>query len=379
MVRFLHTADLQLGKPFEAVPGDSGARLRELRFEVIDRIGSVARERGVDFVLVAGDVFDANTVHERVVAQACSRLGRFPCPVFLLPGNHDCLDGPTSVFRTPAFVRQQPDQVHVLGDFEPRSVAEGKAVLFPAPLLRRRSTGDTTSHFSRELGRDKFSQAVRIGVAHGSVVGFEGQDGEATNSIAPDRAQQAELDYLALGDWHGTFQVDDRTWYSGTPEPTHHKDNDQGNLLFVEVEATGSLPRVERLPIARTTWLRHSAELASDEDIASIGRWFDALDRPEDTLVRLELRGHLSLEGQTRLDGLLQHHGARLLDLRLRGPGTVLEATDAELDRLGGQGYLRDVVQRLRSTVRAEGEDAAVAAAALQLLHQLRSEMDDGC
>jgi hypothetical protein len=48
--------------PFHWVPGDAGAKLREVRLEAIDRIGELARSEKVDVVVVAGDFFDANSV-----------------------------------------------------------------------------------------------------------------------------------------------------------------------------------------------------------------------------------------------------------------------------------------------------------------------------
>jgi DNA repair exonuclease SbcCD nuclease subunit len=63
-ISVIHTADWQIGKPFANIPGDAGAMLREQRFQTIRRIAEVARERAVDAVLVAGDVFDSDAVKE---------------------------------------------------------------------------------------------------------------------------------------------------------------------------------------------------------------------------------------------------------------------------------------------------------------------------
>ena len=52
----------------------------------------------------------------------------------------------------------------------------------------------------------------------GSIQGF-GSDGEASNYIEPTRPDTAGLAYLAMGDWHRQVQINDRVWYSGTPEP----------------------------------------------------------------------------------------------------------------------------------------------------------------
>ena len=57
-VTVLHTADWHLGKPFGSIEGDVAALLREERFDAVARLADLARERQVDAVIVAGDVFD---------------------------------------------------------------------------------------------------------------------------------------------------------------------------------------------------------------------------------------------------------------------------------------------------------------------------------
>ena len=51
-----------------------------------------------------------------------------------------------------------------------------------------------------------------------------GSDGEArelrSHPLAP---KSAGLAYLALGDWHRQIQINERIWYSGTPEPDQFK------------------------------------------------------------------------------------------------------------------------------------------------------------
>src|SRR3546814_8603749 len=88
-MRFLHTADWQLGKPFGRFEPEVRAALGEARFDAIDRIGEVAAANQVEHVIVAGDVFDTEGPEDRVIVQAVSRMQRYPCRWWLLPGNHD--------------------------------------------------------------------------------------------------------------------------------------------------------------------------------------------------------------------------------------------------------------------------------------------------
>jgi DNA polymerase IIIc chi subunit len=252
MVRFLHTADLQIGMPFRWADERARQKLREYREQSIETLGDLAERHEVDFVVVAGDFFDANTVGDDVIMRACRRLGTISVPVYILPGNHDFAGGPDSVYQRETFVENKPPPVRVLDRRKAYPVQEAQSVILAAPLRSARATGDTTSHIRPELGREEAPDAVRIGLAHGGVVDFS--EGEAMNRIDPERAAKADLDYLALGDWHGLKQVGRRTWYSGTPEPTGFLQNDPGHVLLVEVEAPGALPRVEALDTALWTY-----------------------------------------------------------------------------------------------------------------------------
>ncbi|MBB3877392.1 DNA repair exonuclease SbcCD nuclease subunit, partial [Sphingomonas aquatilis] len=89
MLRLIHTADWQLGKPYGRFDSDVRAALSEARFDAIDAIGKAAAEHEVRHVLVAGDVFDTEGPEDRVIVQAVSRMQRYACTWWLLPGNHD--------------------------------------------------------------------------------------------------------------------------------------------------------------------------------------------------------------------------------------------------------------------------------------------------
>ena len=59
MIRFIHSADWQIGRSFAGMADDTAARLRAARVEVVDRIGQIAAAEQASFVLVAGDVYDS--------------------------------------------------------------------------------------------------------------------------------------------------------------------------------------------------------------------------------------------------------------------------------------------------------------------------------
>ena len=77
-MRFLHTADWQLGKPFGRFDPEVRAALSEARFDAIDRIGEAAAAQQVVHVIVAGDIFDTEGPEDQVIVLAMSRMQRYP-------------------------------------------------------------------------------------------------------------------------------------------------------------------------------------------------------------------------------------------------------------------------------------------------------------
>ena len=89
-LRFLHTADLQLGMKLRFVTGDRGARLRAQRFDTLRALGPLAHERSATAIVIAGDFLDDNAVGPDTLQLAADALDSLaPLPVLILPGNHD--------------------------------------------------------------------------------------------------------------------------------------------------------------------------------------------------------------------------------------------------------------------------------------------------
>jgi DNA repair exonuclease SbcCD nuclease subunit len=88
-ISFLHTADWQIGRQYGQFDDDDAAVLAEARLETVARLAALARERGVDAVLVAGDVFDTQAVSDRSIRRLFDALAGYAGPWVMIPGNHD--------------------------------------------------------------------------------------------------------------------------------------------------------------------------------------------------------------------------------------------------------------------------------------------------
>lgn len=292
MIKFLHTADLQLGMKAEDA-GERGERLREARFDALQKIVSTAREDEVDFILIAGDMFEHNQVASRTVLRAVQLLqDAAPISVYILPGNHDWYDA-SSVYQRGEF--SEAGNVTVLSAPEPVEVADG-CTLYPCPVTERWSMADPTVWIPPR----EDDARIRIGVAHGTLP-IPGE--ERVLPIETDTAQRKGLDYLALGHTHGLRLYDSgRIAYPGTPEQTGFGEDGAGQVLVVSIEA-GQPPSAEPRRTGALTWLTWDRTVAEpmDEAMSSLQDEIQALDDGPNTLLRLRLDGTVSAGNLPRL------------------------------------------------------------------------------
>jgi DNA repair exonuclease SbcCD nuclease subunit len=359
-MKFVHTSDWQLGKPFGRAPDHARGALREARLDAIDAIGALAAREGA-FVVVAGDVFDSPSPSDRAIGNAVSRMERQPSVRwYLLPGNHDPARAEGLWSRVAKLNARNVILLHERTSVE----VQADLWILPAPLMHRRAAGDPTAWLdSAETPRG----ARRIGVAHGQVLEFGGVDVDAQSLISGGRAASARLDYLALGDRHIAHRIDARTHHSGTPEPDDH--GATGSVNVVELGAPGEEPHVTAAPIARHSWLRRTWNVASLQDLRREASRLDLELKLTDLVLHLTLEGVVSIEARAEIFGHLEDvvsHQVRWLDVH--GDGLICRPTDDDLGAIDAQGVLREAAERLKALAADAGVDAPLAQAALERL-----------
>jgi len=341
--------------------------LRLRRLDTVKAIAELARERQVDAVLVAGDVFEDNAVSDETLRRTMHALAPFEGPWVLLPGNHDAglTQSAWSRLRRLAVV---PANVMLADRPEPIALCGGQLVVLPAPLRRRHEVGDLTDWFDT-LRSD--AGVLRVGLAHGTVTNRLPAAAEAHNPIADTRVETANLDYLALGDWHGTLEVANRTWYAGTPEPDRFKTNEPGNVLLVTLRESGAPPQVEKIPVGCYRWVRLTFDVMDDRALAVLDSRLAALGESGRTLVRLKLTGTVDLATRQALDTLLDGWRARLHFLDVDDAALLARAGPDDIAELGATGFVRDAIETLVGIESDAGHpDHADAGRALQLLYR---------
>ncbi|MFV0284240.1 MAG: exonuclease SbcCD subunit D [Castellaniella sp.] len=342
MPRFLHTADWQIGRQYGRFAPEDATVLAEARFAAVERIAALAAQERVDAVLVAGDVFDAQTVSDRTIRRLFNALRAFAGPWILIPGNHDAALA-ESVWTRAQRLDAVPPGVCLLLEPGVRVFPESGFAVLAAPLTRRQTHEDLTAWFD---AAQTPAGLARIGLAHGSVQGILAEDIDSPNPIQNDRARCARLDYLALGDWHGFKQIDAHTVYSGTPEPERFRDNGSGRVVRVVVSGPGQVPEVEPLAVGHYRWLAWHERLAVASDLDLLVERLDGL--PPETVLDLTLTGAIDLVGERRLDRALSVLQGRCRSLQVHRAGLRLEPTVEDLAALRADGYVGEVIAQLR-------------------------------
>ncbi len=331
MVRFLHTADWQMG--MKATDASAlGRQLREARFATLRRVAVLAKERSCDFVLAAGDLFEHNQVSPETVTRTLQIFGDIaPIPVYMLPGNHDWYDA-GSVYRRDIF--RSYENIVVLGRRAPVAIG-ANCMLYPCPVFRRWEMDEPTGWIPVREDEEE----IRIGVAHGSLMPLAEPD--PVLPVPEDVVTRKSLDYLALGHYHSLRRVaDDRVAYPGTPEPTRFGEADAGWVLEVELQGPGQPPRITPHRVGRLRWLEWREELEGNvcEVIGDLDRRISALEDPDHTLLRLTLTGSVNADELVILEDFRNRLDARrenrsILFTQLREEVMTTESLDGALHR----------------------------------------------
>ncbi|TYO94467.1 metallophosphoesterase family protein [Desulfallas thermosapovorans] len=330
---FIHAADLHLDSPFRgydqidfADPDTRENVLRQLRdctFTALDNIVRACLLYRVDFLVLAGDIYDLTDRSLRAQLRfqsAMERLAEAGIPVFVAHGNHDHDDGrraaltwPGNVYFFPAgevaawpVIRSEREIARVYGISYPRrDVCENYAALF-----------------KREP-----DAPFAVAVLHCNV----GGDTEHAN-YAPCHLQelvQAGFDYWALGHVHRrNLLYKQNPWivYPGNTQGRHPRETGARGCYLVRVQDSGATA-LEFLPVDCVRWEHVQVPI---DGLATEQELLDKIDERlallrhqhggRSVVARLELNGrgalHRSLKHAGVLEGILEEMRGRFA-----GPG----------------------------------------------------------
>ncbi|MBN1106813.1 MAG: DNA repair exonuclease [Deltaproteobacteria bacterium] len=194
---FVHTADLHLDSPFSSISQNAPEVAGVMRDATLHAFESVIRlclRKKVDFLLVAGDVYDGADRNLRAQVRfrdGLVRLHEAGICSFIVHGNHDPLEGWSSSL-------EWPPSVHIFGDqVETAGARKGDALLARVQGISY-AKREERRNLSLLFGRK--DATFHIGLLHANVGQDTGHEAYAPCSL--DDLRRAGMDYWALGHVH---------------------------------------------------------------------------------------------------------------------------------------------------------------------------------
>lgn len=275
---FIHAADLHLDSPFRgfeqvadvAAPVRENVlgQLRNCTFGALANIVEACFENQVDFLVLAGDIFDLADRSLRAqlrFREAMEKLAERGIRVFVAWGNHDHDEG----FRVQL---TWPENVHFFspGEVEAcpvvrrgREIARVHGISYP----RR----EVTENYARLFQRHP-DAPFSVAVLHCNVGGIPEHENYAPCQL--DDLRKSRFDYWALGHVHGrrVFQdADPAIVYPGSPQGRNPREGTERGCYLVRVAENG-LVTLEFLPVDTVRWVELPVSIAgmnSEDDLLS--------------------------------------------------------------------------------------------------------------
>jgi DNA repair protein SbcD/Mre11 len=305
MIKFLHCADLHLDSPFKglsSLPEGMLKRLFESTFLSFTRLIDIAIKEEVDFVIIAGDLYDSGqrSLKAQSYLKKCfTKLESHNIEVYISHGNHDPLDGQWIAL-------DWPNNVHF---FQGNSIQtfcyerEGKRVacLHGFSYETAAVTDNRTIHFP-----EKRDELYHIGILHGQADGYSGHSRYAPFLLS--ELLKKGYDYWALGHIHKKIDLNDEppVRYSGNIQGRHSAETGEKGGYIVTLNGNQTSSRF--YSTSDIEW--HEAVIGCDE-AESLQEVITLCEKTKDTyrhqtkgvFLSIKLTGHTPLYEEL-LDGV---------------------------------------------------------------------------
>ncbi len=254
MAKFLHLADIHLG--FDRY--DSPERSKDFFRALHSALDLYALQPAVDFVLIAGDLFEHRNIKPATLnqAQVCLQtLKQANIPVLAIEGNHD-----NRPYGTPTSWLKYLSEWGLVILLEPNQGGPEEDVLSPWDAQQRRGSYIDLDCGVRVIGSNWYGSAapraieqlaaaiadLPPGPSHSILMFHHGLEGQIARYAGALRysdlrpLRQAGIDYLALGHIHKHYTVDDWVFNPGSLEANNIEESQyKRGAYLVEMGPTG--------------------------------------------------------------------------------------------------------------------------------------------
>jgi DNA repair exonuclease SbcCD nuclease subunit len=376
---FLHAADIHLDSPLRGLERYEHApveRIRSATRRAFERMIDLALERRVDFVLIAGDLYDGDWRDFNTGLYLVKQLGRLRdanIPVYVISGNHDAANKMTRSLRLPGNVR-------VLDDSRPETIRldDLGVAIHGQSFARAAVTENLAAGYP-----DAVSGWVNIGLLHTGLTGLEGHERYAPCTI--DDLRGRGYDYWALGHIHTrrTHCNDPLVVFPGNPQGRHIRESGEKGCVLTSIGPGDRIaPMFHRLDMVRWERSRVDAtELASEADLlARVSSVLDELLRSEpdpDRLLAVRVVVHGTAPLHDRLHAEAERYVAEVRNLALeRGAERLwIEKVEFQTRRMRSPSLPDGPIEELQEVLDELRADPAALAALGEELGELKRKL----
>lgn len=228
-VKILHCSDIHFDTPFKELPKEVGTMRRAELRESFSKIINRGIDEEVDLVLLAGDLFDNDTIEKSTltfIKDQMNKLEKLNIRVFISAGNHD-------PYNKKSFYNMVNlgKNVHIFKDeIERIEIPELNTVVYGASFKEKYIRESKLKYFTP---KEEDKDLIKIMVLHGDLGNNE--TGEY-NPLLFKEIEESKMDYIALGHIHkfsGIKRIGKTYYaYSGCPEGRgFDEEGDKGVIL----------------------------------------------------------------------------------------------------------------------------------------------------
>ncbi|MCD8317073.1 MAG: DNA repair exonuclease [Eggerthellaceae bacterium] len=274
---FIHAADLHIGAPFRGLRDLSPSwseRLRRAIIEAYGRVVDAAIEHSVDFVLMAGDIFDeADASYRDYVSffEGLERLSDAGISSYLCTGNHDpYVSWEKNFVKLPerAYMMPPTGPGYMLYERKgrPECIIVGRNYynsVFPED--KNVAEGLSRDYAIAALGSKAAQAPFGVGILH---TGLSLDPRKAPAD--PEQLKKSGIDYWALGHIHRRWQDSEdepRMAFSGCIQGRDILESGKRGINLVTL-STDAPPKIEFIPTASVVWERISVDISSCQTLS---------------------------------------------------------------------------------------------------------------
>lgn len=260
MFKFIHAADIHLDSPLRGLERYDGAPVEKIRGatrEALINLVDLAISEEVDFVLVAGDLYDGDWRDYNTglfFAAQMSKLREAGIRVITVSGNHDAGSPISRQLR-------MPDNVQRLSSRRPETVLfESMGVAVHGQSFSKSATTDDLS----SSYPDAIAGLFNIGLLHTSATGREGHEPYAPCTI--DTLLSKGYDYWALGHVHRREILNEEPLilFPGNIQGRHIRETGPKGCTLVTVEE-GRIASAEHRQLDVLRWCSKEIDATGSE------------------------------------------------------------------------------------------------------------------